>query len=209
MSGQRHARRRYRRHPTATISRPTTPMSAAGQTMTVDGSDPASGEDFTFNGSAETNGSFFIYAGQGVDTLTGGARQRRLLLQPGPLGAATMSTAAPATTSSPSRRLYGMRSRSRDQMFTNVESSICSRRTTAAAGGGTDFTYTSDDGRRKCRGRPADDDRRLGAPFDRDPDLRRQRRAGRHLPGVRRAGDDTIIGSHGDDISSAGSAPTR
>ena len=31
------------------------------------------GEDLTFNGSAETDGSFFIFGGQGVDTLTGGS----------------------------------------------------------------------------------------------------------------------------------------
>jgi serralysin len=45
----------------------------AGQQLTVNAQSLLAGEDLTFNGSAETNGSFFVYAGHGVDTLTGGA----------------------------------------------------------------------------------------------------------------------------------------
>jgi VCBS repeat-containing protein len=46
---------------------------AAGAQLTVDGAKLLVGENLTFDGSAESNGSFFIYAGRGVDTLTGGA----------------------------------------------------------------------------------------------------------------------------------------
>jgi hypothetical protein len=45
---------------------------AAGQTLLVDGVTLRAGEDLTFDGSAETDGAFLIYAGMGVDNLTGG-----------------------------------------------------------------------------------------------------------------------------------------
>jgi hypothetical protein len=45
---------------------------AAGAVMFIDGGRLRVGEDLTFDGSAETDGGFFIYAGLGVDTLTGG-----------------------------------------------------------------------------------------------------------------------------------------
>ncbi len=45
---------------------------AAGQTLLVDGVTLRAGEDLTFDGSAETDGNFLIYAGMGVDHLTGG-----------------------------------------------------------------------------------------------------------------------------------------
>ncbi len=46
---------------------------AAGARLIVNAAVLLQGENFTFNGSAETDGSFFIYGGQGRDTLTGGA----------------------------------------------------------------------------------------------------------------------------------------
>ncbi|MEA3060543.1 MAG: hypothetical protein QOJ94_324, partial [Sphingomonadales bacterium] len=46
---------------------------AAGQQLIVNAAVLQAGENLTFNGSAETDGTFFIYAGKGVDTLTGGA----------------------------------------------------------------------------------------------------------------------------------------
>ncbi|HEY0324658.1 MAG TPA: hypothetical protein VGC46_01605, partial [Allosphingosinicella sp.] len=45
---------------------------AAGATLLVDGVTLRAGEDLTFDGSAETDGNFLIYAGMGVDNLTGG-----------------------------------------------------------------------------------------------------------------------------------------
>jgi Ca2+-binding RTX toxin-like protein len=45
---------------------------AAGQTMTVDGSD-LSGRNFSFYGSAETDGKFVLIGGASTDRLTGGA----------------------------------------------------------------------------------------------------------------------------------------
>lgn len=44
-----------------------------GNQLTVNGAALLAGENLTFNGSAETDGTFFIYAGRGTDTLTGGA----------------------------------------------------------------------------------------------------------------------------------------
>ncbi len=46
---------------------------AAGQTMTIFGANLGATDSLTFNGAAETDGHFKIYAGAGVDTLTGGA----------------------------------------------------------------------------------------------------------------------------------------
>jgi Ca2+-binding RTX toxin-like protein len=46
---------------------------APGTQMIVDANALRNDEDLTFDGSAETDGSFFIYAGGGADTLTGGA----------------------------------------------------------------------------------------------------------------------------------------
>ena len=48
---------------------------ASGATLTVSATLLRSGEDLVFNGAAETNGAFRIFAGQGNDTLTGGAAQ--------------------------------------------------------------------------------------------------------------------------------------
>jgi Ca2+-binding RTX toxin-like protein len=45
---------------------------AAGQKLTVDGSQLLSGDVLIFNGSAEKDGSFVLIGGQGNDTLTGG-----------------------------------------------------------------------------------------------------------------------------------------
>ena len=45
---------------------------AAGQTLTVIGSGLLPGENLSFDGSAETDGNFRMFAGQGVDHLTGG-----------------------------------------------------------------------------------------------------------------------------------------
>jgi Ca2+-binding RTX toxin-like protein len=46
---------------------------AAGTQLIVNASTLEAGENLVFDGSAETDGSFFIYGGQGTDTLTGGA----------------------------------------------------------------------------------------------------------------------------------------
>jgi Ca2+-binding RTX toxin-like protein len=46
---------------------------AAGLQMIVNGQSLRAGEDFTFDGSAETDGTFLVFAGHGVDDLTGGA----------------------------------------------------------------------------------------------------------------------------------------
>ena len=46
---------------------------AAAAILTLIAGELRAGEDLTFNGSAETNGDFRIFAGRGVDTLTGGA----------------------------------------------------------------------------------------------------------------------------------------
>jgi VCBS repeat-containing protein len=45
----------------------------ASRTLTVQATALLAGEDMTFNGSAETDGNFRIFAGRGVDDLTGGA----------------------------------------------------------------------------------------------------------------------------------------
>ena len=46
---------------------------AAGVQLIVNAQSLRTGEDFTFDGSAETDGRFLVYAGHGVDILTGGA----------------------------------------------------------------------------------------------------------------------------------------
>ena len=46
---------------------------SAGQILTLIAGTLRPGEDIVFNGSAESNGNFRIFAGQGVDTLTGGS----------------------------------------------------------------------------------------------------------------------------------------
>ena len=46
---------------------------AGGAQMIINGQSLRAGEDLTFDGSAESDGKFLIYAGHGVDTLTGGA----------------------------------------------------------------------------------------------------------------------------------------
>ncbi|HEX8192491.1 MAG TPA: M10 family metallopeptidase C-terminal domain-containing protein [Allosphingosinicella sp.] len=46
---------------------------AAGATLRINGFGLLAGENLTVNGSAETNGAFLIFAGGGIDTLTGGA----------------------------------------------------------------------------------------------------------------------------------------
>jgi hypothetical protein len=48
------------------------PNVAAGAILTVIGGNLRPGEDLAFNGGAETNGHFRIFAGRGVDNLTGG-----------------------------------------------------------------------------------------------------------------------------------------
>lgn len=47
---------------------------AAGETLIVDANDLRAGENVTFDGSRETDGSFFVYAGMGIDSYTGGAQ---------------------------------------------------------------------------------------------------------------------------------------
>ena len=47
---------------------------ADGARLTVNANMLLAGEDLRFDGSAETDGSFFVYAGQGSDTLIGGAQ---------------------------------------------------------------------------------------------------------------------------------------
>ncbi|HEY6816026.1 MAG TPA: M10 family metallopeptidase C-terminal domain-containing protein [Croceibacterium sp.] len=46
---------------------------AAGQWMLIDGDDLRAGENLTFNGAAETDGNYLVYAGGGIDKLTGGS----------------------------------------------------------------------------------------------------------------------------------------
>jgi VCBS repeat-containing protein len=46
---------------------------SAGATLTVQATTLRPGENLVFDGSAETNGNFRIFAGQGIDDLTGGA----------------------------------------------------------------------------------------------------------------------------------------
>ncbi|HEY0012431.1 MAG TPA: M10 family metallopeptidase C-terminal domain-containing protein [Allosphingosinicella sp.] len=45
----------------------------AGATLRINGFSLTAGENLTVNGAAETNGGFLIFAGGGIDTLTGGA----------------------------------------------------------------------------------------------------------------------------------------
>ncbi len=56
---------------------------AAGQKLTVFGTNLASGSNFTFDGSAETDGSFRLYGGAGIDDLTGGAGNDGFWFGPG------------------------------------------------------------------------------------------------------------------------------
>jgi Ca2+-binding RTX toxin-like protein len=60
---------------------------AAGQQLRLNAQSLKSGEDLTFDGSAETDGSFFIYAGFGTDTLTGGAGRDIFFFEAGRFGA--------------------------------------------------------------------------------------------------------------------------
>ena len=57
-----------------------TTLGSFGRNIIVNGNQLRVGEDFTFNGAAETTGSFTFFGGFGTENLTGGSRQRRLLL---------------------------------------------------------------------------------------------------------------------------------
>jgi Ca2+-binding RTX toxin-like protein len=60
---------------------------AAGQQLRVNAQSLTAGEDFAFSGSAETDGGAFqIYAGYGVDTLTGGAGNDQFIFVAGRFG---------------------------------------------------------------------------------------------------------------------------
>ncbi len=60
---------------------------AAGQRLTIQANTLRAGENLTFDGSAETDGSFLIYAGLGVDILTGGAGNDGFFFGQGRFGA--------------------------------------------------------------------------------------------------------------------------
>jgi Ca2+-binding RTX toxin-like protein len=60
---------------------------AAGQQLKVNAQSLLAGEDFTFDGSAETDGKFLIYAGHGIDTLTGGSGNDIFFFEAGRFGA--------------------------------------------------------------------------------------------------------------------------
>ncbi len=61
---------------------------AAGQQLRVNAQSLVAGEDFTFNGSAETDGGrFLVYAGYGVDVLTGGTGNDVFFFEAGRIGA--------------------------------------------------------------------------------------------------------------------------
>ena len=59
---------------------------AGGQQLRINAQSLRAGENFTFNGSAETNGSFFIFAGHGVDHLTGGSGRDMFFFEAGRFG---------------------------------------------------------------------------------------------------------------------------
>jgi Ca2+-binding RTX toxin-like protein len=60
---------------------------SAGQQLRVNAQSLKAGEDFTFNGSAETDGGkFLVYAGFGVETLTGGTGNDIFFFEAGRLG---------------------------------------------------------------------------------------------------------------------------
>ncbi len=56
---------------------------AAGQTLTIFGTNLGGDNDLTFNGSNETDGSFRIYGGAGTDIVTGGAQNDGFWFGPG------------------------------------------------------------------------------------------------------------------------------
>ena len=56
---------------------------AAGQTLTVDGSQLGASDSLVFNGAAETDGSFAFIDGAGDDTLTGGGQSDNFVLTHG------------------------------------------------------------------------------------------------------------------------------
>nr|MDP9415983.1 M10 family metallopeptidase C-terminal domain-containing protein [Pseudomonadota bacterium] len=61
---------------------------AAGQQLRVNAQSLVAGEDFTFDGSAETDGGrFLVFAGYGVDLLTGGAGNDVFFFEAGRFGA--------------------------------------------------------------------------------------------------------------------------
>lgn len=62
---------------------------AAGQILTLFGTNLGAGDNFTVNASAETNGSVRIYGGLGVDTFTGGAGDDGFYFGPGRFNPAT------------------------------------------------------------------------------------------------------------------------
>jgi Ca2+-binding RTX toxin-like protein len=54
---------------------------APGGLLNVDANRLRAGENLVFDGSAETDGSFYIFAGKGVDTLTGGSQNDAFLFR--------------------------------------------------------------------------------------------------------------------------------
>ncbi|MBA3878807.1 MAG: hypothetical protein C0500_03720 [Sphingobium sp.] len=62
---------------------------AAGQTLTLFGTNLGAGDNFTVNASAETNGAVRVYGGLGIDTFTGGAGNDGFYFGPGRFNPAT------------------------------------------------------------------------------------------------------------------------
>ncbi|WP_066649320.1 MULTISPECIES: beta strand repeat-containing protein [Sphingomonas] len=62
---------------------------AAGQTLTLFGTNLGAGDNFTVNASAETDGAVRVYGGLGIDTFTGGAGNDGFYFGPGRFNPAT------------------------------------------------------------------------------------------------------------------------
>ncbi len=178
---------------------------AAGALMVVDANRLRVGEDFTFNGSAESDGSFFIYGGNGVDTLTGGAKNDVFYFgENGQWGSSDTANGGPAGTDQLALRgdytiVFGA-----GQLVSIESIGLVSALDTRFGALGTryDYNLTMNDGNVAAGQRMTVD----GAPLAADETLTFNGSA--ETNGSFRvfggAGADTITGSQGGDILSGG-----
>jgi Ca2+-binding RTX toxin-like protein len=176
---------------------------APGQQLTVDGSALAAGENLTFDGSAETDGFFYIYAGQGTDNLTGGAKSDAFVFNQGDFGASDQLNGGGSADQLALRGNYDITFGS-TQLISIESIYLVSAHDQRIAGGGTDFSYnlTMNDGNDPAGQLEVVDGSALHATETLTFDASAETDGRYEVFGG--AANDIITGSHGNDILSGG-----
>lgn len=176
---------------------------AAGQMMTVDGSALRNGENFTFNGAAETDGSFYVYGGQGIDTLTGGAKADVFLFNQGDFGVNDHINGGAGADQLALRGNYTITFGA--AQLASIESIyLVSAHDQRIAGGGTDFSYnlTMNDGNVAAGQQMIVDGSSLHSTESLTFNGSAETNGSYKIYGG--AGNDTLTGGHGADTLSGG-----